>query len=316
MGVAAVPTPHRGGGRLWTSAGGARVARAALATLTSLTMTSLLIAGCTADDALAPTPRTAPRAPLPPSASAPAPVPTAPTSAPPTTTPATAPATTPATTPAAGSPELGDVDALLAAFGCLTDGARRGAWTVRFAGFGCAALGGEEPAAAESTGAAEPVVALSPRAATSPEATHAGLVLGPALSSGDGAARFRARVYTARQLRTGSAPNPWEVAWVVWHYADDAHFYYFIPKPNGWELGKRDPAYPGGQRFLATGDDRRFPVGAWYDVEVTQRGAAITVSVDGRPVVAFTDAERPYLAGSVALYSEDAAVVARGLATE
>jgi hypothetical protein len=307
MGVAAVPTPHRGGERPWTTAARARLPRVALAALTSLAMTSLLVAGCTADETLAPKPRTAPGE-LP-TASAPV-APTAPAA--PATTPATAPATTSITEPAAESPESADVDALLATLGCLTDGARRGAWTVRFAGYGCAALGGDTTAGAAP---ATPVVALSPRAATSPDATHAALVLGPALSSDGGeAAHFRTRVHTARQLRTGSAPNPWEVAWVVWHYADDAHFYYFIPKPTGWELGKRDPAYPGGQRFLATGADRRFPVGAWYDVEVAQRGRTITVAVDGVPVVSAVDGERACTRRHVGVYAEDASVTARDVA--
>jgi hypothetical protein len=217
------------------------------------------------------------------------------------------PAEEPAGPFAPAAPRLGgDVDALVASFGCLVDGARSGAWTVRFAGYGCATVGHDGDA----------VLALSPQAAAAPEATHAGLVLGPSLSSRAQAARFHARVYTARQLRTGSAPNPWEVAWVVWHYADDERFYYFIPKPNGWELGKRDPAYPGGQRFLATGEDRVFPVGKWYDVEVTQRGSEITVAVDGRHAVTFVDRERPYVDGSVGVYSEDAAVVARGVSAE
>ena len=89
-----------------------------------------------------------------------------------------------------------------------------------------------------------------PAAAAETDESHASLVVGPAIT-GD----FTLKVSTAttRQLRTGSPPNPWEVAWVLWHYTDNSHFYYFVAKPNGWELGKEDPAYPGAQRFLATG---------------------------------------------------------------
>jgi hypothetical protein len=32
----------------------------------------------------------------------------------------------------------------------------------------------------------------------------------------------------------------------------------------------------------------------------------ITVWVDGQPIVSFTDRERPYRSGSIALYAEDA----------
>jgi hypothetical protein len=115
-------------------------------------------------------------------------------------------------------------------------------------------------------------------------------------------------VETVQQLRRNAEPNAWEVVWVVWQYQDDEHFYYFIPKPDGWELGKRDPSYPGGQRFLATGTDQQFPVGRPYNVQVTHRDNVLAVVVDGVPVVHFTDTERPYTSGRIALYSEDAAI--------
>ena len=113
---------------------------------------------------------------------------------------------------------------------------------------------------------------------------------------------------TSRQLRVGSAPQPWEVAWVLWHYVDNSHFYYFIPKPNGWELGKADPAYSGAQRFLATGTTPAFALGTWHQITVTQSGQTIQVSANGMPVVTFTDRERPYSSGRIGLYSEDAEV--------
>lgn len=46
---------------------------------------------------------------------------------------------------------------------------------------------------------------------------------------------------------------------------------------------------------------------------VVQRGAVLSVSVDGQPVVTFTDAELPYLRGRVGAYSEDATVEFEGL---
>jgi hypothetical protein len=112
---------------------------------------------------------------------------------------------------------------------------------------------------------------------------------------------------TVRQLRTGSAPNPWEAAWALWHYTDNEHFYYVILKPNGWELGKEDPAYPGAQRFLATGESP-FPIGPTYTVRVRQIGNVTTVWADGRQLVSFTDNERPYRSGAIGLYNEDAEV--------
>ncbi|MEV6673756.1 calcium-binding protein [Streptomyces sp. NPDC051162] len=152
---------------------------------------------------------------------------------------------------------------------------------------------------------------LSPEAAGKPQETHAGLVVSTAVYE---SVDFKARMRTVAQLRTPK-PNPWEVPWLVWAYTDPEHFYYITLKPNGWELGKRDPAYGGGQRFLATGGGE-FPVGAWSDVHVAQRGARMEVSVDGKGLVSYEDQERPYLKGSVGVYTEDARVEFSGLSAQ
>ncbi|MFC8511936.1 calcium-binding protein [Streptomyces sp. NPDC057257] len=151
-------------------------------------------------------------------------------------------------------------------------------------------------------------LSLSPMAAEDPGTTHAGLVVSTASYTN---VRYEARMRTVKQLRTPK-PNPWEVPWLVWAYTDPEHFYYITLKPNGWELGKRDPAYPGGQRFLATGKVR-YPVGKWSDVQVEQRDAALSVSVGGKRLVTFTDTERPYSQGKVGAYTEDATVEFEGL---
>ncbi|RLV08272.1 calcium-binding protein [Streptomyces griseocarneus] len=144
---------------------------------------------------------------------------------------------------------------------------------------------------------------LSPEPARKPDETHAGLIVSTAVY---GPVDFQARMRTVEQLRTPE-PNPWEVPWLVWAYTDPEHFYYITLKPNGWELGKRDPAYPGGQRFLATGPGE-FPIGHWSQVRVAQQGARMEVSVDGKGLVAYEDRERPYTSGSVGVYTEDAKV--------
>lgn len=178
---------------------------------------------------------------------------------------------------------------------CLTQGEDFGAWTVRFDGYGCVTVTGRGDRGALSMG---------PKAAAKDWHTHAPLVLGPAY--GDHLL-FHARVETTAQLRDG-APNPWEVAWVIWHYEDDTRFYYFIPKPNGWELGKRDPSYPGGQRFLASGTRETFPIGKVYDVTIVQDNDRFAVFVDGRELVRTRDAEQPYRRGRIGIYAEDAAI--------
>jgi hypothetical protein len=143
---------------------------------------------------------------------------------------------------------------------------------------------------------------LEPARPKSPASTHAALVIS-ARTWRNFAAEIRLR--TNRQLRR-RRPNPWEVGWVLWHYVNDQRFYYVILKPNGWELGKEDPSYRGGQRFLVTDTSPVFPPGRWYTVRVKQHGNVIQVNVDGRRLVRFTDTRHPYLAGRIGLYVEDA----------
>jgi hypothetical protein len=154
------------------------------------------------------------------------------------------------------------------------------------------------------------VLALRPKASASPDETHSALLI--TRKSYSGQVSFAGRVQTVWQIRTGSPPNPWECAWIVWNYRDAAHFYYLALKPNGWELGKRDPDYPGGQRFLASGS-RKFAVGIWHRFLVSQAGATITGRVNGMQLVRFTDAERPYGGGQLGIYAEDSEVQVDGI---
>jgi len=184
---------------------------------------------------------------------------------------------------------------------CQPDGAAFGPWRSAFAGHGCTRV---------RTDGRTRWLEQRPAVARFPGDTLASLVTGPAFRA---PMTVSAELATAGQLRRGGAPNSWEAAWLVWSYKDDARFYYFIPKPNGWELGKRDPAYPGGQRFLATGDLPVFPVGTWTTVRVFQEGSTIRVYADGALLAEFTDEERPYLSGRIGLYTEDAHVLFRNV---
>ncbi len=180
---------------------------------------------------------------------------------------------------------------------CLTDGAAFGAWSVAFAGYGCATVG--------SNGAAG-YLQISPLASTSASQTHSALVLGPSFSQ---PSTYSVSLNTTAQLRTGSAPNPWEVGWFVWDYQDAAHFYYFQLKPNGWELGKEDPNYTGGQRFLATGSAPAFPIGTAYALKIVQTSSStVSIYANGSLVTTFTDGQTPYTSGRIGLYSEDSTV--------
>jgi hypothetical protein len=179
---------------------------------------------------------------------------------------------------------------------CLADGTVFGPWTALFNGYGCTAV---------RTDGARFWLEERPFPSPAPSETHASMVLGPSFAV---PFTLEAAMRTDAQLRTGSAPNAWEVAWVAWNYADNVHFYYFTLKPNGWELGKADPAYPGAQRFLATGSSPVFPVGTERAVKVVQTGNVISAYADGTLLTTFTDDERPYLSGRIGLYNEDARV--------
>lgn len=110
---------------------------------------------------------------------------------------------------------------------------------------------------------------------------------------------------TLKQLRRGSAPNTWEVAWSMFRFRDLANYYYFILKPNGFELGKKQGS--DAQIFLVTGEQPRLQLGKSYRIQIRAQGARLRVSVDGAQVLDFTD-PHPLPAGSVGLYEEDAQV--------
>jgi hypothetical protein len=111
---------------------------------------------------------------------------------------------------------------------------------------------------------------------------------------------------TLAQLRAGSAPNPWEVAWVMFRFRDLANYYYFILKTNGFELGKKQGS--DEQIFLDTGTLPSLSVGAPRQIQVQAKGPRIRVWVDGAHIVDFTDPHPLAGPGSVGLYEEDSRV--------
>jgi len=114
---------------------------------------------------------------------------------------------------------------------------------------------------------------------------------------------------TLSQLRQ-STPNPWEVAWVLFRYADLAHYYWLALKPNGWELGKKDGGPLDGsapQVFLETGSEPVFPIGRRYHVQLSMIAGTVSVAVDGVPLLTYTDPS-PLPSGAIGLYEEDSRV--------
>jgi len=176
--------------------------------------------------------------------------------------------------------------------GLGTRGQAPGPWRVVFTGHG------------RVTVAPGGAALLAPQRATAPGVTHAALVVS-ARRYQDFTATVTVR--TLRQLRHGTAgaPHPWEVGWVLWHFTGSRHFYALTLEARGWVLSKQDPAYRGGERFLASGHTPGFPLGRVHQVRISQAGPTMTIRADGHLLTRFTDAQRPYLTGAFGLYCED-----------
>ena len=171
-------------------------------------------------------------------------------------------------------------------------------WEIIFDGYGEASC-------------SEGLLRLKPTSANSHDTTHAGLATSTTVEiEAGGVQTIHTTMTTVKQLREDGEPNAWEVAWLLWNYTDNNHFYALALKPNGWEVSKQDPAYPGGQRFLASGKTPTFPLGSKHTVTVTpiDDEAGFLVSANGKDLAKVVDKERPYKKGRVALYTEDAAV--------
>src|SRR5437762_10855648 len=96
------------------------------------------------------------------------------------------------------------------------DGSLHGNWSAVYNGYGVTKVVSDR---------SSNVLQEKPKSSTSPGETRAGLVRSVA-SVGD--SDTTVLVKTVAQLRKPS-PNAWEVGWVLWHYTNDSHFYYFIP---------------------------------------------------------------------------------------
>ncbi|OLL15348.1 hypothetical protein BKH32_03765 [Actinomyces oris] len=155
---------------------------------------------------------------------------------------------------------------------------------------------------------------LKPTSANSHDTTHAGLATSTTVEiEAGGVQTIHTTMTTVRQLREDGEPNAWEVAWLLWNYTDNNHFYALALKPNGWEVSKQDTAYPGYQRFLSSGNTPVYPPGESHDVTVTidttkPSEATFTITVDGQGLGTVADKQSPYRSGKVAAYCEDSDV--------
>jgi Domain of Unknown Function (DUF1080) len=145
-------------------------------------------------------------------------------------------------------------------------------------------------------------VTLSSAVPTSPAETHSALITSKRTWSDQ---TFTVNATTLAQLRVGSTPNPWEVGWLMFRFQDLQNYYYFILKPNGIELGKKQGS--DAQIFLVTADTPVLSLGQTATLRVTTLGARIRVSVNGAQVIDYTD-PNPLRSGSIGLYEEDSQV--------
>ena len=99
-------------------------------------------------------------------------------------------------------------------------------WEIIFDGYGEASC-------------SEGLLRLKPTSANSSDTTHAGLATSTTVEiEAGGVQTIHTTMTTVKQLREDGEPNAWEVAWLLWNYTDNNHFYALALKPNGWEVSK------------------------------------------------------------------------------
>ena len=150
-----------------------------------------------------------------------------------------------------------------------------------------------------------------PKTSTHPNETHAALTLTTQTYED---IEMHLKVKTNKQLRQNSAPNPWEVAWILWRYQDDWHHYYFIFKPNGIELGKKQNENQAEEQiFLYTANEPKLRIDEWNTWYIKMSGNHIEIWLEladrsMQRVVNYHDNAQIVGPGNVGLYTEDAHV--------
>ena len=183
-----------------------------------------------------------------------------------------------------------------------------GKWFNKYSGFG---VSGTVKITSLTTTDNNTVFYEKPKTSINPNETHAALTL-TTQSYEDVEMHLRAK--TNQQLRQNSTPNPWEVAWVMWRYQDDWHHYYFIFKPNGIELGKKQNENQAEEQiFLYTANEPKLEIDEWNTWYIKMSGNHIEIWLkmeDGswQRVVNYNDNTPIVGPGNIGLYTEDAHV--------
>ena len=125
---------------------------------------------------------------------------------------------------------------------------------------------------------------------------------------------------TVKQLRQNSLPNPWETAWVFWHYTDNYHNYALVLKTNGFQIEKKDNNVRCDcEIFLKTLSTPTVHIGQWQTLSLRVTNSAsgtphIQVWVNGLVGTDFVDNSihqpnsRQLASGYMGLYDEDSIV--------
>ena len=185
-----------------------------------------------------------------------------------------------------------------------------GKWFNKYNGFGASGTVIVAPLTTTATNN-NTVFFEEPKSSTNPNETHAALTLTTQTYED---VEMQLRVKTNEQLRQNSTPNPWEVAWIMWRFQDDWHHYYFIFKPNGVELGKKQNENQAEEQiFLYTANEPELKINEWNTWHIKMSGNYIEIwlkMADGswQKVVDYHD-NAPILGpGNIGLYTEDAHV--------
>jgi hypothetical protein len=131
-----------------------------------------------------------------------------------------------------------------------------------------------------------------PKTSTSPGETHATLTTSTA-SFKDFQMTLSMRTF--KQLRQNSLPNPWETAWVFWHYTDQYHNYALVLKTSGFQIEKKDNNVRCDcEIFLKTTSSPTVHIGQWQKLTLRVTNSAfntphIQVWVDGLLAADFVD---------------------------
>ncbi|MGB7956334.1 MAG: DUF1080 domain-containing protein [Candidatus Nitrosopolaris sp.] len=124
---------------------------------------------------------------------------------------------------------------------------------------------------------------------------------------------------TVMQLRQNTAPNPWETAWIFWHWTDNFHYYALVLKTNGFQIEKKDNNNHNdlAEIYLIDVSHPKVKLGQWQTITIRHEDSNsgtphIQVWVDGVKAADFVDDQIPnsykMSSGYLGLYNEDSNV--------